>query len=71
MSENERVALHERIGSRLRIVMDTLGRARDQLRGNPSKVGWDYAHTQVKKTEDAVRELSEAWEELASAKKPK
>jgi len=71
MSENERVALHERIGSRLRISLDTLERARDQLRGNPSRVGWDYIHTQVKKAEDALKELVEAWEELTSAKKSK
>jgi len=71
MSENERVALYERVGSQLRIALDTLGRARDQLRGNPSKTGWDYVHTQIKKAEDAFNELSLAWEELSSAKKPK
>jgi len=71
MSENERVALYERIGSQLRIAIDTLGRARDQLRGAPSKTGWDFVHTQVKKSEDAINELTQAWEELASAKKPK
>jgi len=71
MSENERVALYERIGSQLRIAEDTLGRARDQLRGNPSRVGWDYIHTQVKKTQVALDDSLIAWEELSSAKKPK
>jgi len=71
MSENERVALYERIGSQLRIALDTLGRARDQLSGNPSKTGWDYVHNQVKKTEDAINELTLAWEELSATKKPK
>ena len=71
MSENERVALHERINSRHRIILDTLERARSQLGGNPSRTGWDYIHTQIKKAEDAAKELIEAWEELSAAKKPK
>jgi len=71
VSENERVALHERIGSQLRIATDCLERARDGLGGNPSRPGWDYIHTQVKKSQDAIRSLTEAWEELSSAKKAK
>lgn len=71
MSENERVALTETIGSMLRIAMDCLQRARDQLGGGPSRTGWDYVHTQVKKSQDSVEELRTAWEQLSSAKKGK
>jgi len=71
VSENERVALYERIGSKLRIALDSLGRARDQLGGGATRTGWDYVHTQVKKSQDAINELLEAWETLSSAKKPK
>jgi hypothetical protein len=71
MSENERVALDEAIDSQIRIAIDCITRAQDQLRGNPSRTGWDYVHTQIVKGGNAVIEAQMFIDQLREGKKKK
>lgn len=71
MSENERVAMIEKIQSLARQAIDMLSRAQDQLRGGPSKTGWDYVHTQVAKAGNACIEWQMLLETFFAAQKKK
>jgi len=68
MSENERIAMAEAIASGLRMGIDMLSRAQDQLRGAASRTGWDYVHTQVAKAGNALIEVNMLFEQLMQQK---
>jgi hypothetical protein len=70
MTKNEKASLSRRVHSKLRILADTLERARGRLEAPETGIGWGYVDKQCEIAQGALHDLTRDVQTLLGEPEP-